>query len=429
MIRKIQIPNIDSGKICQILIFVLVLFFSIGCTTGKIKGLDGSFLGEAVHINKNGILIGAPGGVGGGGDLDGLAHLFSPSSEGWNHRNIFKARHPRKLISYDFFGDSLSLAENVALIGAWGDDDNGPASGSAHIFERTQSKWQQTAKLTIPDTANRSLFGRSVATDGSVAVVGAPGANRSTGKLIPISGWSGNVYIWSKEKTGWQFQQKLTPGLLSTPASMDDWVWSFGNEVAVAEDIIVISAHQGTLSPGQVYIFRRHNKTWTREAILDSKLKGFATSIAIFNETIAVAAYKTIFIYTYSNGDWRMQAMLKPNASGEETGFQFGGALAIDNNILVAGAARYKNKEGAAYVFERTGSDWKQIAILAGLDTRSSRGTSSGDLFGGSVSIYGNTIVIGAGFHDSEGPNNGAAYVFVQEGSKWIQRAKLTAPK
>ena len=52
-----------------------------------------------------------------------------------------------------------------------------------------------------------------------------------------------------------------------------------------------------------------------------------------------------------------------------------------------------------------------------------------GDLFGRSVSIHEDIIVIGANFHDSAGPNNGAAYVFVKKGSKWVQLTKLIAPK
>lgn len=429
MIRKKLILSIDLVRACKIFIPIVILLTSIGCSTNTIEGLDGAFFGDAVVINKSGVLIGAPGGVGGGGALDGLAYLFVPNTEGWILSKVFKAGHPKKLVSYDYFGESLSFAENIALIGAWGNDDDGPASGSAHIFEPTLSNWQQSVTLSFPETGERAIFGKSVATDGNVVVVGAPGANRSIGKLIPISGWSGNVYVWSKDKSGWQFQQKLTPELSSKPSSMDDWVFNFGDEVAVAGDIIAVSAHEGTSTPGQVYIYRRHNNTWRKEAVLEAKAEAFATSIAMSNETIAVAAANTVYIYVYYNKNWLLKAKFEPNAFGEDTGFQYGGALAIDDNILVAGAARFSNKRGATYVFERFGSDWKQTAILTASDSRPSRGNSSGDLFGQSVSIYGHTIVVGASYHDSEGPNNGAAYIFVREGNKWIQKSKLISPK
>ena len=327
----------------------------------------------------------------------------------------------------------MALSDTTALIGAWGTDGTGPASGVAYVFERGPSQWRQSAILINPDNGERHVLGQSVAIDENVAVVAAPGANRRkvANGLVPISGWTGNVYIWSKGEAGWQYWAKFSPDLSSQSASTKGTVYNFGAEVAIAGDIIVVSAYQHTASPGQVYIFRRHNNTWAQEAILEMKRDSFASSITISNETIAVASADAIFIYIHFDGDWRLQAMLEPNLSGEETGFKYGGSLSIDNNLLVAGAARYKQRKGAAYVFERVGANWKQVAILTVDDTKSDRlfKGSAGDLFGGSVSIHGNTIVVGASFHDSEGPNNGAAYVFVREGSQWILKDKLVAPK
>jgi hypothetical protein len=77
---------------------------------------------------------------------------------------------------------------------------------------------------------------------------------------------------------------------------------------------------------------------------------------------------------------------------------------------------------GAAYVFVRSGSTWSQQAYLKASDAK------VGDVFGFSVGISGDTVVVGAqsaGGVPHSGP--GAAYVFVRSGTTWSQQAILTA--
>src|SRR4029453_16131378 len=88
---------------------------------------------------------------------------------------------------------------------------------------------------------------------------------------------------------------------------------------------------------------------------------------------------------------------------------------------------------GAAYVFARSGSTWTQQAYLKASNTGAS------DLFGSSVAISGNTVVVGAFGEDSAATgvngnqassgatDSGAAYVFVRSGSTWTQQAYLKA--
>ncbi len=53
--------------------------------------------------------------------------------------------------------------------------------------------------------------------------------------------------------------------------------------------------------------------------------------------------------------------------------------------------------------------------------------TSPGDYFGGSTDIDGDTVVVGASGDDDDGSNSGSAYVFRRSGATWIQQAKLTS--
>ena len=105
----------------------------------------------------------------------------------------------------------------------------------------------------------------------------------------------------------------------------------------------------------------------------------------------------------------------------------FGWNLALDGATLIAASQHTHNASnspaGAAYVFERSGGTWAQVARLAGSDT------VSGDEFGFDVAVQGNVAVIGAPNHDVSGKlDQGAVYLFRREaGGIWTQWQKLIA--
>ena len=117
------------------------------------------------------------------------------------------------------------------------------------------------------------------------------------------------------------------------------------------------------------------------------------------------------------------------SASDGATGDQFGSSVAISGNTIVVGAVLADNGQGAAYVFTEPNAGWGDMTQVAELTA--SDGVS-GDFFGDAVSISGNTIVVGAD-NASVGANGsqGAAYVFTEPAAGWAnmtQTAKLVAP-
>jgi hypothetical protein len=132
-------------------------------------------------------------------------------------------------------------------------------------------------------------------------------------------------------------------------------------------------------------------------------------------------------------------AYLKASKSGSVD--HFGYSMALDGDTLVAGAFYEDSKatgvngddsdnsmhdSGAAYVFVRNGTDWVQQAYLKASDA------SSDSFFGTSVAIHGDTIAVGQIEDDIFNPaiaptRPGAAYVFTRQGTTWTQQAKLTA--
>lgn len=115
-------------------------------------------------------------------------------------------------------------------------------------------------------------------------------------------------------------------------------------------------------------------------------------------------------------------------ASSPDPGIQdyFGTAIAIEGDTAVVGAYADDHptilNAGSAYVYSRMGDTWSWQATLIASDA------SEGDIFGASVAISGDTIVVGANeIFDSPNSGPGAAYVFVKLNGNWSQQAKLTA--
>ncbi len=91
------------------------------------------------------------------------------------------------------------------------------------------------------------------------------------------------------------------------------------------------------------------------------------------------------------------------------TGDNYGESVAIDGDTMVVGAPGKGGKQGAAYVFYRNQggtNNWGQVKKLVASDA------ATGDAFGMSVGISGDTIVVGAPYKATNGTKSGAVYFF-----------------
>ena len=105
--------------------------------------------------------------------------------------------------SEDAFGYSVGFEGDTAVFGAWGDDDNGRDSGSAYVFTRAAGAWTEQQKLSPSDGQARTSFGFVVAVDGDTAVIGAWGDDDN-------GPFSGSAYVFTRTSGVWTEQQKLT---------------------------------------------------------------------------------------------------------------------------------------------------------------------------------------------------------------------------
>lgn len=221
--------------------------------------------------------------------------------------------------------------------------------------------------------------------------------------------------------------QKLFPENATFPEA-------FGVSVDVSGDTAVVGAITGegqALLTGIAYVYVRDRDRWVWQATLSAddgaSSDGFGIGVAIDGDTVVVGATShtqsvsgqgAAYVFVRMGKTWSQQAKLL--AADARTGDQFGGWLDISGDTIVVGVPDHAHSEtnlSTAYVYVRTGEEWSQQTELFGGD-QSPTGS-----FGDSVSISGDTIVVGAPSQNTEG----AAYVFVRDGSVWPQQQKLLA--
>jgi hypothetical protein len=153
----------------------------------------GQLFGYSVALKGNLAIVGAPG-VGAAGPMSGGAYIFDVSSGAQLAHLVPSDNGPRQR-----FGNSIAIANGLALIGAELDGDNGVAAGAAYLYDT--STFSLMYKLKPSDGGPRDFFGYSVAMDGSTAVVSAPWDG-------PGLDYTGSVYLFDTS-TGAQIEKVL----------------------------------------------------------------------------------------------------------------------------------------------------------------------------------------------------------------------------
>ena len=325
---------------------------------------------------------------------------------------------------YDYFGASVGISGDYAVIGAVYDDDDGFNSGSAYIFKPVGSYWVSDDKLTASDGYTHQNFGRSVSIDGDYAIVGATGDNSTPGA----------AYVFKRIGGGWSQLAKLTA---SDGAVGDNFGWS----VSIDGDRAVVGAHfddnENGADAGSAYCYEGPGGGWADMTEMfkvrapdgiGSDQLGFSVSIS-GDYIIAGASFQDAVIYQPDcgaayvfnrdpdTGIWAYQDKL--TASDASAGDALGYSVAIDGNYAIVGAIgddEPGGQEGSAYVFKRSGTSWTEQARLLASDK------APNDRFGWTVGISGDYAVIGAPFKDA----NGVGYIFRRSGTTWTELVRLS---
>lgn len=331
------------------------------------------------------------------------------------------------------FGSSASISGNTAVLGASSDDDLGYRAGAAYVFRLNGTAWVEEAKLHASDGALLEFFGNSVAISGDTIVVGAffdgdPG-------MFPwnpaIPDESGSAYVFRYDGSSWVEEAKLRA---SDGAAFD----MFGTSVSVSGDTVVVGANgddDNGAASGAAYVFRFDGAAWVEEAKLtasdDAAGDRFGSSVSVTGDMVAIGAFLdddiavdsgSAYVFRFDGAAWIEEAKL--TASDGASWDDFGIPVSAYDDTVVVGARDDDDngsESGSAYVFRFDGTDWAEEAKLTASDA------AAVDNFGGTVSVSGDTVIVGASGDDDNGDRSGSAYVFQYAGSGWSEEAKFTA--
>src|SRR5262249_39490123 len=253
---------------------------------------------------------------------------------------------------------------------------------------------------------------------GDTAVVGA------SGKSIGGQRGQGAAYVFVRSGASWAQQAELT----AADGAAGDL---FGFSVLVSGDTAVIGAYSKTVGghsqQGAAAVFVRSGASGAQQAELPAADGAagdlFGYSVSVSGETAVVGARSksvggngrqgAAYVFVRSGTSWTQQAEF--TAADVADGGSFGKSVSVSGDTAVVGANHSHSAQGAAYVFVRSGPSWAQRADLTAADG------AAFDYFGTSVSISGDTAVI-----EADGHSKGPAYVFVRSGTSWAQQAELT---
>lgn len=130
-------------------------------------------------------------GSAGGGSTSGTGSERDRASSTWTQRAKLVADEGDDVQS---FGRSIALDGTTALVGS---------SGIAYAYTETDNGWENQAKLTADDQEDGDFFGQTVALDGDTALVGARHDDDPNGNH------AGSAYVFTPADGEWTQQAKL----------------------------------------------------------------------------------------------------------------------------------------------------------------------------------------------------------------------------
>jgi len=246
------------------------------------------------------------------------------------------------LFSTDLFGSALDLEGDRALIGNSANDDLGPTTGAAHVYELQETGWTKVADLYASEVEAGMDAGSAVSLSGSWAAVGALDKGQAGGQ-------SGAVYLFQRQLDGtWLELDAVSPP--GGGAAGD-----FGRALSLEGDWLLVGAPaDATIATqaGKCFLYQRQpDDTWALHQELLASDAGirmrFGESVCLSGDRLSVGTLppsgtgSTVPGVAYvfergGDGQWTERVRLRdPNAGALQQG---GFAVAVEGDLVISSA-------------------------------------------------------------------------------------------
>ncbi len=367
-------------------------------------GAAGDNFGNSVSVSGNFAVVGDYGDDVGANVDQGSASVYQYNGSGWV---LMQQLIDPTGAAGDYFGTSVSISGNFIIVSAYADDANSfnLNEGSASIYKYNGSSWVFMQKLIDANGGLFAYFGYSVSISGNYAIVGA--YNDDVGSNAD----QGSASIFQYNGSSWVLMQKITDATGGASYNFGNSVSISGNFAIVGAYHEPVGNYYNL---GSASIFQYNGANWVLKqklfntGTLPSSVY-FGTAVSISGNYAVVSTYVdyglskgTATVYQYANNTWSlMQKITDPNLVSQD---YFGISVTLSGDYLIIGAYHddvgANTDQGSADIYYRLGNAWGK------LQTVSDPIGAAGDLFGISAAIDGTTkrFLIGAnGYANSSG--------------------------
>jgi hypothetical protein len=339
------------------------------------------------------------------------------------------------------FGRAISIGGNMMAVGDPSDNEAQPTSGAVDLWVRDSEltrDWRKFGRVKSDTAQTGANFGRAVATDSQLLIVGAPGENSgrgavyiySRGAAVPDTG----VYTWRLRAV---IRRPTDPADVQFGAA----VALHGTEIAIGAPSYPDSRVAGAPQTGRVFLYRPtvagDFTAWTSSATLlaldSSDNSQFGSTIAWEGDSIAIGAWLqtgggAAYIFR-SSGVPTTWALVKKLVPSDTSRGAFGPVLSLSGTTLAVGTFPpliFPNA-GGAFIFERNSggvNQWGETRVIVPPANQSG--------WGAALALDGDSLVIGSNVQSVSGlSRSGTAFVHRRnEGgpNRWGQVRQLIAP-
>jgi FG-GAP repeat len=338
------------------------------------NGKVNDFMAVAVAISGNYAIVGNSGDDEGGLTDNGSATIFKLNSTTGAWESQVKLTNPNAA-NNDVFGGAVAISGDYAIVGAIYDDEGGfTHNGSATIFKRntTSGAWESQGKLLNPNPATDDWFGISVSISGDYAIVGA--SHDSEGGVS--GGGSATVFKRNAGTGIWESQGKVTNPNAAQGDQFGITVSISGDYAIVGA---LTDTENNIDFSGSATIFKRNAGTgiWESQGKMTELYpvdgNSFGNAVSIYGDWAVVGVSRADYtnnatdgglIYIYkrntTTGVWEVYGTFGNIQAAN--GDNFGNSVSITDNYILVGA-RYEDKNGlngvgSATIFKRIENIW-----------------------------------------------------------------------
>ncbi len=228
---------------------------------------------------------------------------------------------------------------------------------------------------------------------------------------------------------------KRSTKLNSFPYKTNSTNEEYGYAVAIDGNVAVVGG-TNVSDTGSAYVLEYDGIAWNTIARLTASdgasANFFGGAVAIDSNVIVVSAIGdstysgSTYLFEKPIGGWTdTTETAKLRAGDASNNANFGKAVGISGNTIVVSAYGDLSYAGSGYIFTKPPGGWKDTTHTAKLTA--SDGLTV-DYLGQSASISGNYVILGASGDDDNGSGSGSAYIFEKPGATWVdmtETAKL----